>query len=380
MGKQTLFKPRDFIYMNTSKLDSYFSQLFGGLIQNIQTGSHDESKTEKRATLTAEAAAEFGLGTGSTKLLEFLLSQVGNIDISGKAGFNIDWYNVNMDSNVSHTHKTLEHFQYTLFEESMSDLGYLIDLNNFYSRNREVDAGKIREELNNSDFVKYTASEVSISDYRNASEFVKLIKKVIDLSIEYNMGELIDDVGKGADSASIKREATAKIARIFIKDQSTIGLSEKFNAIVDAIYEFFNGNMIPHDILLTSIIQLGKNGNLTFESQIQDQFLLENRTELSYKYGFFEDTEWTIIGQITSINNSVSPNFNEVLERTQDRITQVFSQHDTLNINSTVKEIVKEIDQLSKEIGLLPLVGKRNIAITPVAIYREPKKNGFFVD
>jgi len=380
MGNQALFKPRDFIYMNTGKLDSYFSQLFGGLIKNVETSSHSEVKGEKKTTLAADAVAEFGLGKGSAKLLEFLLSQIGNVDVSGKAGFNIDWYNVNMDRHASHTHKTLEHFQYTLFEESMSDLGYLIDLNNFISVNQNLDAGKIKEELNHSDFVKYTASEVSISDYRNASEFIKLIKQIIDLSIEYNMVDLIDEVGKETDNVSIKRDATAKIARLFIEDQSITGLSEKFNAIVDAIHEFFNGNMIPHDILLTSKIQLGKNGDLTFESQIQDNFLLEDRTELSYKYGFFEDTEWTIIGQITSINNSIPPNFNEVLERTQDRIAQIFSQHDTLNINATVKEIIKEIDQLSKEVGLLPLVGESNIAITPIAIYREPKKNSFFMD
>jgi len=44
MGNQALFKPRDFIYMNTGKLDSYFSQLFGGLIKNVEASSHIEVK------------------------------------------------------------------------------------------------------------------------------------------------------------------------------------------------------------------------------------------------------------------------------------------------------------------------------------------------
>lgn len=53
-------------------------------------------------------------------------------------------------------------------------------------------------------------------------------------------------------------------------------------------------------------------------SQLPDQFLLEDRTELSFKYGFFEDTEWTIIGQITSNKSPASPIFNEVLQQTQN--------------------------------------------------------------
>lgn len=37
MENKNIFKPRDFIYLNKEKLNSYFSQLFGGLIQNIDS-------------------------------------------------------------------------------------------------------------------------------------------------------------------------------------------------------------------------------------------------------------------------------------------------------------------------------------------------------
>lgn len=81
------------------------------------------------------------------------------------------------DSTKSYVNKTLQHFQYTLFEESTDGLGYLIDLNKFHSDNPDISSGEIREHLTSSDFVKYTASDISISDCRNASEFVKMIKK-----------------------------------------------------------------------------------------------------------------------------------------------------------------------------------------------------------
>lgn len=53
--------------MNTSKLVSYFSQLFGELIQNVQSNRQSEDNSQRIISFDTEVAGEFGLETGSTK-------------------------------------------------------------------------------------------------------------------------------------------------------------------------------------------------------------------------------------------------------------------------------------------------------------------------
>lgn len=379
-----LFRPRDFIYMNTDKLNSYSSQLFGGLIQNVQTSEDATENKEKQFNISADAAAKFGLDESSSKLLNIILGQIGHMDVSADGALSFDFNKTNTRGNSFHASRTLEHFQYALFEESMNELNYLIDLNKVKANPKDIEAGQIRENLSNADFVKYTASSVSISDYRNASEFVKLVKKIIDLSIDYKIGEIKDQYNSESEnnnieSETLRRQATSEIiASVFTRGQKINGLGEAYHVISEAVNEFFNGGMIPHNILLKSSLDFGRSGCLSFESQLKDSFLLEDRTELAYKYGLFEDAEWTIIGQVTSTKSSINPNFNEVMEETGKKVAENFKGPKSLRINSTVKEVIKDIDELSKKVGLLPLVDRRSIAVTPIAIYREPKQNSFF--
>lgn len=376
-----LFKPRDFIYINQSKLDSYFSQLYGGLIQNIDVSDVEETQKDRKNHIEAEAAGKFGLGKGSVKLLDFLMSQLGNVDLSGKLKISRDSTKLKKDTSTFTSNKTLEHFQYALFEESMKNLGYLINLNEFHKKNPRIQAGQIRENLNSSDFVMFKASQVSVSDYRNAAEFIRLFKRIMELMAKYKLGELIDQneiIDDPLSEEELEKLSVSSLVGLFNDGQFSLGSGEKFNAIVNGIDEFFNGQMIPHDILLKSEFNVGNLGKVTFESQLKDSYLLEERTDLSYKYGFYDDADWMIVGQITSTRSVEQFNFQKVFEESAKKITEVFSRANTLNVNSAVKDVVKEIDQLTKKLGLLPLVDEQNISLTPIAIFREPNGNSFF--
>lgn len=59
MKENELFIPRDFIYINQDKLDSYFSQLYGGLIQSIDYSDVENEQKGTRGTINAEAAGKF---------------------------------------------------------------------------------------------------------------------------------------------------------------------------------------------------------------------------------------------------------------------------------------------------------------------------------
>lgn len=381
--EQELFIPRDFIYINQDKLDSYFSQLFGGLIQTVDISDIENEQRGRSGTIDAEAAGKFGIGKGSVKLLDFMLSHIGNLDLSLKG-------NIGGEINKSFTtgssitsKKTLQHFQYSLFEESLIGSGYLIDLDQV-NHDAKLDAGQFKEKLEVSNFIKFKATSIEISDYRNAKNFVGLFTKFIELFTNYMYGELLDSTdkleifGMDNDEEQMKKLALSMIANKFTNGSLTIGSGERFKSIIEIINKIFSGELIPLDVLLTSKFNVGKRGQLVFESQIKDKYLLEERTDLSYKYGFFEDTNWTIVGQVTSLKAPTPYKIDETFSQFTDNLTGLFSKGKELDINQAVKSMIKEIDLLNKKMGLLPLVSEGSIAITPIAIFSEPSINSSF--
>lgn len=387
MENKNIFKPRDFIYLNKEKLNSYFSQLFGSLIQNIDSLQQQGGENDFGMTINAEALARFGLGENSANLIGLLIKQFGEFDTSLKGNLSGKINKINSNSMQTQTTKTLEHFQYTLFEQSLEELNYLIDLNKILHPNGNyIDAGQVRENLQPTDFIKYNASKIQISDYRNVSDFIKIIKRVIDLFVEAKSGEIRDkfleeDIISGNISEEIiKAKSLANIADMFFNNKDT-GIYSKakiMEVIIRAITEVFDGSIIPLEVLLTSEFSLNKFGTLTFESQLKNDFLLEKRSDLSFKYSYFEDANWTIIGQITSLKGARQNNIEDSINDIKKRFEKAFENPKNLDINVFVKTIVKEIDLLTKTIGLQPQVSNGSIALTPIAIYREPRMNKKF--
>lgn len=381
--ENNIFKPRDFIYINNEKLDSFFSQLFGGLIQNIDTSTQKGKEVGLEGEINAEALAKFGL-EGSSNLVQMLLSQVGNFDASLKGDLMGGIGRTTTESSNTHFTKTLKHFQYSLFENSLKELNYLIDLDKVDNLGS---SGQLRQKMKPTDFIKFKPNKIKVSDYRNVKNFVKIIKKIIDLSTEAKSGEIMDKISdedmlfsQDIGDQRFKMQAQALIASM-ISENSGEGFYKKgkmMEVIIRAIIEIFSGDLIPLEVLLTSYFSVGKNGNVTFESQLKDDYLLEKRTDLSFKYSHFEDANWTIIGQITSLKGTKSPNIKKSIEKLTTEIEKITDSPENLDINKFVKTFIKKLDTFTKEIGLQPQVGEYNVALTPIAIYREPEVNSNF--
>jgi hypothetical protein len=79
-----IFKPRDFIYINKQKLDSYFSQLYGGLIENMDLNDLHGKEDTLTGKLSGEGLAKFGLGNGSSSIASFLMNHLGKLEASLK--------------------------------------------------------------------------------------------------------------------------------------------------------------------------------------------------------------------------------------------------------------------------------------------------------
>lgn len=288
--EEIIFKPRDFIYINDQKLDSYFSQLFGGLIQNIDVSEAHDKEGTRKGVISAEAFAKFGLGKNTAKLADFIFSQIGNFEASIKGNFQGEISNKKSESSSLSSKKTLEHFKYALFEQSLKDLGYLIDLDTFISKNSKVDAGTIRASLKSSDFIKFNATSIEMSDYRNASSFINLVKRIVDLSAEVLSGEVLDSyAGQAADSlmAAEKQEVIRAKSYALLSSkfsgsgETSISKGKIIDVIVKAVDEAFSGNLIPLDVLLTAHVSLRKRGEMVFESQLKYDFSL-NKGRISH--------------------------------------------------------------------------------------------------
>lgn len=392
-----IFKPRDFVYINQEKLDSYFSQLFGGLIRDVQVADSNEKEISKTKEIKSEISGKFGLGEGSEKLLGFIMGYFGKVEGSVKGELNANKINTMRNSESTGTGKTLEHFQYTLLEESLIGTDYLIDLDEVI-RAETFSAEEIKEKLEVSHFVKYTASSLELIDYRNAINFASMIGKIVDHSAKFIQGSYTDvlefytaleaSIGdanyredleriKDKDEVYLRKLALAEIASKLSQGTTTVGNGEKFNAILDVITDVLSGEMIPLDILLKTNLTDLAGGQISFESQLKEKYLLEDRTDLSFKYGYFEDARWTIIAQINSLKSPSQYSFNETVNEFSENIQQLFSNPTEIEITGALKGVIKEIDALTKKGGLLPSVGENNISVTPLVIYVEPLKNPF---
>jgi len=375
--EQDIFKPRDFIYLNKEKLDSFFSQLFGGLIQSIDTSTQEGKQFQISGEGRGEVLGRFGL-KGSSNLVQMVLNQFGDLEASLQGELSGEVGRTTEETSNTRLSKTLKHFQYSLFENSISELNYLIDLDlvDGYS-----DAGQLRGNLKATDFVKFKPSEIKVSDYRNVRNFVEIVKEIIDLYAEVKSGELMDEADEGDIQNSINKVKDQfkkrAMANIFSNAGGFYKNAKIVEVIAEAVTEVFEGDLIPLEVLLTSHFSTGNNSSITFESQLKDDFLLEERSDLSFKYSHFEDANWTIIGQITSLSGRSASDIEQAAGKLKSEFENLSEE---VNINDFAKTFIEKLDNFTKDIGLQPQVGKRNVALTPIAIYREPKVNESLVN
>jgi hypothetical protein len=209
----------------------------------------------------------------------------------------------------------------------------------------------------------------------------------VDLSAEAISGNILDFYANQAtdrlmapaDQELIKTKSYAILSSKFPGNgDPSFGKGKIIEVVIKALDEAFSGDLIPLDVLLAAHLSLNKRGELIFESQLKDEYFLEQRTDIAFKYGYFEDANWTIVGQITSLKPPINPILSESLKELKTELDKVFADKENLDVNLFAKSMVREIDLFSKRLGLLPLVGQRHIAFTPIAIYREPQINKYF--
>src|SRR5690625_1885988 len=116
---EAVMVPRDFIYIDQQKLDSFFSQLFGGLIQSVDMEEAAGQARNFGAALTGGAMGNFGLGKGASKLAGFIFGHLGSMEASLSTEGNVDIERSRQRSTSTTFRRTLKHFQFALVEQSL---------------------------------------------------------------------------------------------------------------------------------------------------------------------------------------------------------------------------------------------------------------------
>lgn len=378
-----IFKPRDFVYLDDDKLDSYFSQLYGGLITGMSDMEQEEKYKESSGNGTIGLKGGVKTGKSSTKIFNVINKFIGaEVNIDTELTGNINRKKSNNIINNKTTTQVLSHFKYAMFEESIKESKYLIDLDSFIENKKEISSGIIRENLSSTDFIKFTASNIELRDYRNASEFVNLLKKIFEMAVDVKSGTIMDKGLEGINDKEKIRELSQMVLinKLFNNEKISHKSVKIFEVIVNVIDEVFKGDIVPLDIMLISQKKVKENGgSLKFESILKEKYLLENRLNLSFKYGTYEDANWTIIGQLTTTKYPEQVDFEKIITEYSNKFSKL-SEEFKIDINEFVKTAIKEVDIFSKKVGLMPQLSSRHLGFTPIAIFRQPKVNDYFQD
>ena len=195
---------------------------------------------------------------------------------------------------------------------------------------------EIRNLLGPSSFI-LIKGKVKINDFGHINEifanYIQITKFLVECSV--------------IDEDLNNKERTAKI-----RELTNIRLGNLNENFFSEIRDFIK--LFYKDRIIIKILPFKSNPEFRFVGNINPEFLKDDINSITYKYGTAPVSEWTIFGQIASI-----PPEN----RSQEK--------DIMNGSAIEIALQNIFDQLREIEFLAQSVAYPEIAITPIAIYRE---------
>ena len=286
-------KIRDFIYLDKERMYSLYSQVFKGISDNILTETKSGTSTVNLATRKISSKQATLSGEETFKEIE----------------------NKIMYDNL-----------YTKLEEKLEKIIKVV--------NNEYDLSQINE-LNNSFIVKVIGIPY-VNDYNRLDEFMTKFNKlglVIAKSIYRDLEE------------SEKKKTNAKK----IQESEELSNDEELLKDLKFVSEFFNKNSL--EVIMVPEIP---ESNLLFKGTLQRESLKIEEERLRLLYSNEPNVNWTMVGQLTYIENKNKRNLSIKGE------TSIFDSF--LNVIMTSNQIEKDFTESR-------IFNKFHIA--PIAIYVE---------
>ena len=355
---------RDFLYYDQNRITSYGSQLLEGLANSIIDTKEKSNDLDKTIDLSGKIDLSAKLGKDSFDLLSFLINKIGNIETS--LGGNVQYQRQKYDhlsQNITEN-KILSHFQFSLLRNALVEKGLLKNLDRI-PENRWHNRSVLKE-IVPGDFIELSCY-VKLFDKGHLEKITKSVEKLMELMQQIDYSKIIEEKSKnGEDVSEFIKQVDDDPMNIGYEIYKKVlgGKIEPvlFTAMVEFIKNLSDGDIgqVPMQVIAKPIN--GSKKSLSFISPIKEEFLVETRDEILFKYGYKPNQQWKILAQVCEIPNK------ETIDVDNLSNLNISNSHSFDEITESITDFFMD---MSKSIGLHSYIKFPNVSINLIALYRE---------
>lgn len=309
-GEEQIVK--DFVYLDTPRLESILAQLQRGLIRELV-------KTKGRETgIEAELS-------GGLPWLQARLS--GRGDISGE----------------HQTSKVLHDYLYSLVEEGLGKR--IRDVNALSVDDWRTD--RVHQELGRTqtDFIRVTG-RVKITDFMGLAAQLESTAGLMEALQRISVSQQNDQRSQSRRGKGGKRPTTR-------------GQDETITQLVSIVKEFYG------DLIVLKVFPLPDDDSYHFTGALSKNGLQDERAHMLLKFGTAASAPWTMLGQVASV-----PAKAQTATDLRSISLPSLSPAQFTDMADAVEQLLDAIAQVFAVTGMSMTVKYPAIAVTPLAVYR----------
>lgn len=351
---------RDFIYYDRSKVLSIGSQLLEGIAETIQTKDVKNQENKKITDYKGDLAGQVGLNTDSTTIISNLINKLATAEASVSTGINKSISKSSYSENNIFENKVVDHFQFTLLRKSLIEQKLLNDLDQI--KPHEWESRKVIRKIKPGDFFELTCRS-RIYDVMHLESMARSIEAIMSLLQQMMISEEVKKEPGKLNELMDRINNDPMMYGYQIMDKMLEGSVAplEFNAILELIKDISGGGLAFVPTQLISRPKLGPKNGLKFIAPLRNQYLIDSKEELIFKYGYEPEQDWKVLGQICEIPKERKNN--------ETKFGELNIQKDS-KIDDMIQSITDMFMGISSTMGMNSVVKYPNISINLIAVYR----------
>ncbi|MDH8679286.1 hypothetical protein QE109_14100 [Fusibacter bizertensis] len=351
---------RDFIYYDEMRIASYGSQLLEGIVEKISVSN--ESDNRKDFTTIIQSGANAKISTEG--LISPFISNIIDNALNGSAGLGIDLkkeYTKNsIDKSAIIENKIAEHHRFTLFRESLIENSLLISIDDINSH--EWENRKAIKKFEPGDFVEMTC-RVKIFDVTHLEGMAVSLESLMTMLQQFMLSKEVEEnpdkmkeIIERADN-----DATSYGYEIYQKVLGSSIAPLDFVAMMDLMKNISKGGLASVPTQLSARPLKSPKTGLKFIAPIRNEFLIDTKEELIFKYGYEPNQDWKILAQICEIPKQE--------HKASNKISDIKVDGD-VKLDAMIESITNMFMEMNSTLGMNSVVRYPNISINLIAVYR----------
>jgi hypothetical protein len=299
---------RDFVYLDVERVKSLLAQLEQGLLTDRTTSRGSTESVTGHAGLSVPA--------------------IGAVGSSAEYA----WQHHASETRTLHDH---------IFNQTEALLVRHEKVTRFPE---DIQAGRLSLEVFRSQLspVGYVIvkGRPTISDYNSLSTMLRDINQFAGLFAEVQFAKQLNELKNEADRAVIERLKEASTRDM----QQKTGFFQPFASVIEGFY---------HDRLILRVFPFDE-ASVRFAAPLRRELLRDRLEDIRFKFGPYPVADWTLFGQIAYMPRETTP-----------------EPPPNLTFSSQMESAIEQTVALARNWERMFSVSYPEIAITPIAVYRE---------